>query len=89
MQIKIPPLSIVSYPTKGIRRIRISSFTLSRIDEEVFKDSNYSLYRCNLRLIEIDKQRNEVLSFLGLNSKEGYKDILCIDNGMCSFKTVS
>lgn len=85
------PLSIISYPKKGIRNIRISPYTLSRIDFEVFKDESYSLYRSKLGILLIDKVEDLKLitSFLSIDIKETYTNYLIIDSFMCSFSSVN
>ena len=86
--IKFKPLSIRSFPSKGVRRIRISPFTASRIDCEVFIDEEYTLYYSQCQSIEINEKKDEVLQFLDLKVMDDYVDILYIDSLMCSFKTV-
>ena len=83
------PLSIVSYPKKGVRNIRISPYTLSRIDFEVFKDENYSLYRSKLGMLLIDEIEDLKLisSFLSIDIKESYINYLIVDSVMCSFSS--
>lgn len=83
----LKPLSIISYPKKGIRNIRISGYTLICIDSDVFKDSNYSMYRSNANKIVLDDREalELICSFLSIDVKDTYVNYLVIDYNMCSF----
>ncbi len=83
----LKPLSIISYPKKGIRNIRISAYTLICIDSDVFKDSEFTLYRSGYSILEIDSKEDLKLicSFLSIDIKDSYVNRLVIDSNMCSF----
>lgn len=80
------PLSIISYPKKKVRNIRISPYTLSLIDSEVFKDLDYSLFRSGFNVLHIDTDLELICSFLSIDVKSSYTNYLIIDRDVCSFK---
>jgi hypothetical protein len=85
---ELKPLSIISYPKKKVRNTRISAYTLSLIDSEVLKDSEYTLYRSGANKIILDDTEalKLICSFLSIDVKSNYINYLVIDSGMCSFK---
>ena len=82
------PLSIISYPKKGIRNIRINAYTLICIDYNVFNDIWYSMYRSgeNRIILKDIKALELICSFLSIDVKSSYTNCLIIDNGICNFK---
>ena len=79
------PLVIKSYPQKGVVRLRISYYTLSRIDEEVFNDFDYALFRSGLKEIHLNENTEKICNFLNVKFNPSYKYYLFMDTQMCSF----